>query len=242
MSATRQTILASLDAVAAERRRRADLPVLDAKVTALKAFQQRRFSRTYADLLASERYGPAARFFLDELYGPQDYTRRDEQFARVIAGLVRLFSQDLVDTVADVAVLHALSEALDTAMAERLEDGAIAPADYVRAWQQVGHADDRARQIELTVGVATRLDRFTHKPLLRNALHLMRRPARLAGVVELQRFLEIGFEAFRAMNGAGEFIDTVRSREQAFAAAVVAADPAGMTRAGTPAGVLAALG
>ena len=67
------TILAHLQALEAERRRRAADTTLNQKVVAVKAFQQRRFSLTYADLLASPRYGAAARFFLEELYGPNDF-------------------------------------------------------------------------------------------------------------------------------------------------------------------------
>jgi hypothetical protein len=224
MSVERDAILASLQAVAAERKHRSEVPVLDAKVVALKAFQQHRFSRTYADLLLTERYGPAARFFLDELYGPADFTRRDAQFARVISGLVKLFPKDVVDTVAKVAELHALSETLDTAMAQLLGGPDIAAVDYVRAWQGVGRAADRRRQIDLTVEVAVRLAHVTRIPLLRKALYVMRAPARAAGVAELHQFLETGFETFRAMNGATEFIATVQSREQAFADALFAVD------------------
>ena len=44
-------------------------------------------------------------------------------------------------------------------------------------------------------------------------LKMMRRPAKLAGLADLQDFLERGYGAFRAMDGAGEFLDTVESRE-----------------------------
>ena len=84
MSASAVAILGLLKVVDAERERRSADPGLNARVAALKAFQQRRFSHTYADLLASSRYGAVARFFLDELYGPSDFTRRDEQFARMV--------------------------------------------------------------------------------------------------------------------------------------------------------------
>ena len=39
-------------------------------------------------------------------------------------------------------------------------------------------------------------------PLLRNALRLMRGPARAAGLAELQHTLESGFDIFKAMKGA----------------------------------------
>lgn len=43
----------------------------------------------------------------------------------------------------------------------------------------------------------------------------MRRPARLAGMEDLQSFLERGFEAFRHMGGADYFLATIGAREKA---------------------------
>ena len=84
------SILNHLRTVDAERERRDASPGLAARVQALKRYQQRRFAHTYDDLLKTSRYGPAARFFLDELYGPRDYSERDAQFARVVPALARL--------------------------------------------------------------------------------------------------------------------------------------------------------
>ena len=212
-----------LDVVDAERQRRAGAPGLLEKVTALKAFQQRRFSHTYADLLQSARYGAAARYFLDELYGPRDFSSRDSQFARVAPSVARVFPNEVSEMIRILAELHALSETLDTAMGLQLADTRIAAADYVAAWQAVDHAAERERQIELTLRVAAHLDRITRLPLLRNALRLMRAPARAAGLAELQRSLESGFDTFRAMKGADEFIALIDAREREFAAALFAA-------------------
>ena len=46
----------------------------------------------------------------------------------------------------------------------------------------------------------------------------MRAPARAAGLSELQRTLETGFDTFRAMKGAAEFIAFIAARERALAA------------------------
>lgn len=217
MSATAEAILANLRTVADERALRAIKPGLAEKVAALKEFQQRRFSHTYADLLASARYRAAARFFLDELYGPEDFTHRDNQFARVVPALVRLFPSEVVQTVATLARLHALSETLDTTMADHLNDTSVEPEQYIRAWQATGRSNERDAQIALTLDVAARLDHFTRKPLLRNSLRLMRGPARAAGLAELQQFLESGLDTFRAMRGSQEFTSIVESRERALA-------------------------
>jgi len=223
MSASAAAIAAHLRVVDAERQRRSEAPGLLARVTELKAFQQRRFSHTYADLLASARYGAAARYFLAELYGPGDFTTRDAQFARVAPAIARLFPDEVAETVAILAELHALSETLDTETALLLPDGPVAPLDYVRAWQGVGRAPERERQIELTLRIAAQLDRVTRKPMLRNALRLMRGPARAAGLAEVQRSLEAGFDVFRAMKGAQDFIALIDARERALAASLFAA-------------------
>ena len=208
---------------------------LGTRVLALKHYQQRRFARSYADLLATPRYADTARFFLEELYGPRDYSERDAQFARVVPTLVRLFPRDVVGTVHDLAELHALSERLDTAMAANLGQDLVDAAAYARAWQTVGEPQARARQIELTLAVGRALEHYTRKPLLRQALRMMRGPAAAAGMGELQRFLETGFDTFRAMKGADEFLACVSEREQALAAALFA--PGAPARAaGCPAG------
>lgn len=235
------SILAHLEVVDAERATRALDAGLQSKVTALKEFQQLRFAHTYADLLASPRYGRAARFFLDELYGPRDFTLRDEQFAKVVPALVRLFPKDIVATVERLAELHALSERLDTAMARHLRDRDFTATDYVRSWQLVGREGERHVQIALTLDLAQTLDRLTRRLLLRRSLHLLRGPARAAGLHELQMFLETGFDTFREMNGAQEFLAAVKNREEALAGLLFGAGLADTGPGGTMQRALAAL-
>jgi hypothetical protein len=219
-----ESLLKELRAVDAERARRAADAELEARVQSLKAFQQRRFAHTYADLLANPRYEAATRFFLHELYGPDDYRQRDAQFARVIPTLTRLFPEEVVDTVAKLARLHALSERLDTRMAEHLLSTDITAEDYGIAWRACGEPASRQQQIELTMAVGESLDKLTRKPLLRQTLKLMRGPAQMAGLGALQTFLESGFDTFRAMRGATEFLSTVRQREDTLARALFRAD------------------
>ena len=218
MNETGRLILQSLEEVEAERAARAADAALDARALGVKAFQQARFARTHAGLLAHARYGPAARFFLEELYGPRDFSDRDAQFARIVPALVRMFPHEMVETVSRLAAVHALSESLDTEMARRLPPGAaLTPAAYVRAWQATGRPEARARQIDLVMQVGASLDHYTRNPLLRGSLRLMRGPARAAGLSSLQQFLETGFEAFAAMKGAAEFLATIEGAERALA-------------------------
>lgn len=221
---TAAELLTLLQEVDAERALRDAQPGLAERVQSLKRYQQRRFAKTYADLLTVPRYQQATRFFLQELYGPGDYTRRDAQFARVVPALVRIFPAEVVTTVGRLARLHAISERLDTLMAQALGEASIDAAHYIAAWQACGAPNLRQRQIDLTIAVGDSLEQLTKKPLLRQALRLMRGPATAAGMSELQTFLETGFDTFRAMRGAAEFLQTVRSREESLAKAIFVAD------------------
>jgi hypothetical protein len=222
-----------LRAVEEERATRGAEEGLGEKVRAVKDYQQQRFRHTYADLLENVRYGPACRFFLDELYGPDDFSQRDAQFARVVPSLVRLFPTDIVNTVAMLAELHDLSERLDTLMARHFTVARVDAPSYVAAWQATGRRSERERQIDLTLEVAKSLDSLTRKPLLKNGLRLMRRAARAAGLGQLQQFLETGFDTFKAMKGAHAFVAAVEHRERALAAALFDAtlSPVALTRA-----------
>lgn len=238
-----QAILDRLQAVAELGQRRSgpgshpDAAAAAPWVEPLKAYQAARFQRSYADLLdgrvAGGRYAQGARFFLDELYGPQDFSARDAQFARVVPTLVRLFPAALVATVTELVELHALSEQMDDAMAQQLAQMSAsaaragpstppaldAPA-YIRAWQAVGHAEARQRQITLTLHMMVALEQHTRHRLLRVGLRAMRGAAQMAGLGALQNFLESGFETFGAMGDTRPFQALVTEREQALAAAL----------------------
>lgn len=231
MSPEGQLILQRLQAVAAERRRRAADSPLAARVQAVKHWQHARFESTYADALASSRYGNAARFFLDDLYGPTDFTRRDAQFERIVPGLVRIFPREIVQTVVALSELHALSEQFDTAMAAAVPGVDIDAAAYGRAWRVVGQPDGRTRQIELMLQVGGALDRYTRMPLLRQTLRLMRGPARAMQLEALQGFLERGFDTFREMNGAREFLDMIARRERRLAERLFAGEDVSLATA-----------
>lgn len=204
--------------MAAERAARALDPLFAERVAAVKAFQHRRFAQSYADLLGDSRYARAATFFLEDLYGPADFSERDTQFVRIVPALVRMFPREIVGTVADLAALHALSERLDSATARALAASAVDARRYAEAWRAVGEPEAREQQIALMLAVGTALDKYTRNPLLRNSLRLMRSPAKAAGLGALQHFLETGFDTFRAMRGAEEFLRTIAQRERELAA------------------------
>lgn len=205
--------------VALLRHTAADKPALARAVSDVKHFQASRFAGSYFDLLHSERYQAAARFFLQELYSEKDFSERDAQFARIAGALERLFPWQVVQTAVSLAQLHCLTEDLDLAMAQHWMNnaGAGEVARYVMAWRAVDRRAERNTQLATVLNVGHELDRLTRTPGLRMMLKMMRGPASLAGLGALQQFLESGFDTFAAMGRKGEgvpyFLDTLRSRE-----------------------------
>jgi hypothetical protein len=142
--------------------------------------------------------------------------------------------------IADAIELDALSESLDADMVATLGDGIgqIDAAGYGRAYRAVGRPDDRARQIDLIEHLGASLEMLARQRFIGAALAAMRKPARLAGLGELQNFLERGFEAFRKMKKVAPFLDAVVLRERAVSKALFAGDDsllAGAPFAGEPA-------
>jgi hypothetical protein len=215
-----RNILDRLGSVNAIRSRQSADPTLSMRVQALKAYQQQQFRDRYRDLLTNVRYQKATHFFLEDLYGPGDFSSRDTQFARVVPALVRLFPEAVVDAVLLLGELHALSEELDDVMARTQLQPVITEADYVLAWRLLDQSDSRQHQLNLALELGSRLDRLTRSRLLGQSLRWMRPAARAAGLEQLQQFLERGLEGFLAMRGSEEFLATIQYRELQFISAM----------------------
>lgn len=192
----------------------------------LRAWQSERLARTHADLLASERFGKAASFFLSDVYGATDPTNRDEEVQRAVPTMIKLLTSGGVEMVADAIELDALAEDLDAAMIAALgrRVTSLNAAAYGRAYRKVGRRADRQRQIDLIRDLGHSLDQLAHRSFVAMSLTMMRQPAKLAGLGDLQSFLERGYAAFRAMGSADEFINLVITREQALLDSLFAGD------------------
>jgi len=208
-------IEAQLDAAARARAELVSDPQGQAAREALRVWQASRLARTHADLLETPRYARTASFFLSEIYGPKDLSRHEEEVRRILPLMSRVLPLAGLETVADAFELNALSESLDAGMVAALKDKVfkLTANDYVEAYCIVGRRPERERQIELIAHLGASLDKLTRKPFVGAALSMMRKPAVLAGLGDLQNFLETGYEAFRAMKGADEFLSKITSRE-----------------------------
>ena len=207
---------------------------LAAAISTVKGYQSRRFAATYRDLIAGGPFQRATTFFLEELYGDTNYSRRDAQFSRIAGAIQRLLPEAAVATAVALARLHALTERLDLLMGEVWLAEAAKPeiaglhGKYVRAWQIVGHRSERNQQLQLVLDVGSDLDLLTQKSGLRMLLRMMRAPSQAAGLSDLRHFLELGFDPFSALGSqkgkVNEFLRIIETRESSVLRALFSYD------------------
>lgn len=193
---------------------------------AVKAWQQDRHKRTYPDLAADPRYAPAAAFFMDELYGVKDSALRDRDLIRMYPTIKRVLPKFAYDVVSKALELDVISEQFDQMLAQKIGDVAINESNYAEAFREAGTMKERLRQVDLMREVGAELDVVVKKPLIYSTLRMLRTPARLAGLSNMQQFLEAGFTAFKHMNGAEYFLETIATRETELIKRLFSAHPA----------------
>lgn len=210
-------VLSRLRRLRTLRRRRNLDAERDARLRRLTSWQGSRLARTHADLLRSPRYRQAVRFFLDDLYAPKDFSRRDRDLMKLSPLLARSLPESSLHTIGLALEMNVLTEELDAATDQALVamgcPETLTDDSYTEAYRRAGDAGKRRRQIELIREVGEDLDVIVRRPWVKKGLAMARRPARLSGLEGLHGLLERGHRAFTRMRGAGEFLDAICGRE-----------------------------
>lgn len=185
---------------------------------ALRAWQSKRLADSFTDFLAVPSTRPAAEFFLSDLYADRDFSGRDRDAARLLPMLSRVLPMSLLAAACDAIELAVLSHAFDLRMAAELARrrsprAPISPKDYGVAYRRAGCPRLRRHQVGLILRVGADLDAAVRKHGVFRLLRASRTPARIAGLSELQGFLERGFGAFEALGGADYFLGEIGRRE-----------------------------
>ncbi|MEO7252148.1 MAG: hypothetical protein ABIW30_06015 [Arenimonas sp.] len=184
----------------------------------LRQWQSGRLEAGFGDFLKDPAKRPAARFFLSDLYADRDFSARDRDAAKVLPMMSRFLPDSLLRAATDAIELALLSHALDLRLAQSLarRKEPLAPItldDYRAAYRDADYPRLRQHQIQLILRVGYALDAAVKKHGVYSLLKAARLPAQLAGLSELQKFLERGFTAFDALGGADSFLEEVAARE-----------------------------
>ena len=200
---------------------------LSERLGSLRLWQSQRLEQTYADLRHQSRFAAALDFFLSDLYGPEDFSRRDADLQRAMGKLQRALPARLLDLLGRALELQVLTVELDQQVAAALASTHIDMDSYAAAYRCVGRVEDRRRQINLIVRIGHELGAVVKHRWIGLALRASHSPAQLAGFGTLQQFLERGFEAFVRMGDAEELFGIIRQRETALMTSLLCGDSTG---------------
>ena len=116
--------------------------------TALREYQAQRLADSHADLAADPEFGPAARFFLTDIYAPRDFARRDAELEALYDFVRSVMPTEAIESMANAVALNNLTYELDRHMVQRLValgiDDSITPEQYAEAYRQ-GSYEARVR-------------------------------------------------------------------------------------------------
>ncbi len=190
----------------------------------LQTWQTRRLLVTHNDLWHSKRFKPAMQFFIDEIYGPKDFSQRDMELARVLPNMAKVLPKKGLKSLQAALRLNCLSLELDIALVQELGSKAIDRSNYFACYRQCNNQSKREEQIQLLENLGLDLAKVVKITGVSAMLMLSRKPAKVAGVESLHSFLEKGFKSFKKLGEVHDFIDPIINRERALMHSLFAAN------------------
>lgn len=184
------------------------------KIRELQEWQCKRLLASHEPLWTQKRFNPAMQFFIDELYGPKDFTQRDQDIARVVPKMAKILPEKALVSLESAMHLNRLSFELDMDMAKALGDEAINRDSYAKAYRNCKNQTDRALQINYIEVLGQDLSEVVNITGISTLLKLARKPAQIAGVLALHEFLESGFHAFKKLGDVQDFIRPIVTLER----------------------------
>lgn len=184
------------------------------QLIALRNWQCQRLLHSHADAYKNPKYRPAIQFFVDELYGPKDFSQRDKDIERVVPKMQKWLPTEALESLAVAIHLNALSQDLDVEMLRQLDGRDINRETYADAYQKSDNAKERGVQIDAIEKLGLDLAQVVSFPGIGLILKMARTPAQLAGLGTLQQFLEDGFSAFKRLGEVEDFILPLVTRER----------------------------
>lgn len=183
-------------------------------ISALQAWQCKRLLASHEDLRNQKRFQPAMAFFVDELYGPKDFSQRDQDIARVVPKLSKVLPDKAIQSLEAALHLNTLSFDLDFALARALEGRQVNRDTYADAYRTCRNLPDRTQQIDYIDILGRDLADVVKIRGISMLLKMARKPAKIAGLLSLHEFLEQGYDAFRQIGDVEDFIVPVVTRER----------------------------
>lgn len=179
------------------------------------ALQLAYFMPRYDVLRTTQAYSDAIDFVVSDLTGT-GIAQRDRELERVVPTMTKFLPAKALAALATAMVLNARILEINLGIAEQLAaplaaGEPISERDYCLATRAVATFDDFDELIAMTRSAGESLARIVKVPMIRSLLKSMRLPARMAGVTDLQTFLERGLDTFVALDDTPRFLDDMET-------------------------------
>jgi hypothetical protein len=112
----------------------ADKAGLMTTIKAVQTWQCKRLLASHQEMYQQERFKPAVEFFINELYGPNDFSQRDQDIARIVPKMSKFLPEKALQSLASALHLNTLSFELDFDLARKLVDTDINRETYAKAY------------------------------------------------------------------------------------------------------------
>ena len=182
-------------------------------IRAVQAWQCKRLLATHQQMYQQKRFKPAVEFFINELYGPNDFSQRDQDIARIVPKMSKFLPEKALQSLASALHLNTLSFELDFDLAKKLVDTEINRDTYAKAYISCNNLTTRQQQIDYIRTLGNDLADVVKLKGISSLLFISRKPAKMAGVLALHEFLEKGFKSFKNLGNVEDFINPVMDKE-----------------------------
>ncbi|WP_299075160.1 hypothetical protein [uncultured Paraglaciecola sp.] len=183
-------------------------------IKAVQTWQCKRLLASHQQMYQQKRFKPAVEFFIDELYGPNDFSQRDQDIARIVPKMSKFLPEKALQSLASALHLNTLSFELDFDLARQLAGSEINRASYAKAYVDCDNLATRQQQIDYIHTLGSDLADVVKMKGIASLLFISRKPAKIAGVLALHEFLEKGFKAFKNLGNVQDFILPIVEKER----------------------------
>jgi hypothetical protein len=182
-------------------------------IRAVQAWQCKRLLVSHQDMYQQKRFKPAVGFFINELYGPNDFSQRDQDIARIVPKMSKFLPEKALQSLASALYLNTLSFELDFDLAKQLLNTEINRDTYAKAYISSDNIANRQKQIDYIRTLGNDLAEVVKMKGISSLLFISRKPAKMAGVLALHEFLDKGFKSFKNLGDVEDFITPVVNKE-----------------------------
>lgn len=195
-----------------------DNEALKVKLDQVQAWQRARIEKTHADAFGKPKNKLMANYFLNQLYGGDEFKKLAEQLQRIVpkAKKVERFAPaSALETGSMAIYASVLAMELDVHLAQWLlaQELPVNEENMLSAYRAVDEGDKRREQLDNLKEVCYRADKYVNSFMIRKAFGMTKRTAYRHNYQPLYDFIDAGFTAMRPLDSVKGFIDPFCARE-----------------------------